>query len=101
MLIAAHKENASKVTNCAERVEKPKLNSNYSFVSVLSSAIPLVDVNHELLPIQFSIDPGDREDYGEKLELGQADCIGLLKEYLDVLTIDLHVSHPGYVKNQQ
>lgn len=65
---------------------------NVVVVAVLSSAIPLVDATHELLPIQFSIDPGDREDYGEKLELGQADCVGLLKEYLDILTIDLHVS---------
>uniref|UniRef100_A0A1B6L9T1 ubiquitinyl hydrolase 1 n=1 Tax=Graphocephala atropunctata TaxID=36148 RepID=A0A1B6L9T1_9HEMI len=66
--------------------------------TVLSSAIPLVDPSHDLLPIQFSIDPGDREDYGEKLELSHPDCVGLLKEYLDVLTIDLHEGE-GLAKN--
>ncbi|XP_054285763.1 OTU domain-containing protein 7B-like isoform X2 [Macrosteles quadrilineatus] len=66
--------------------------------TVLSSAIPLVDVTHELLPIQFCIDPGEREDFGEKMELGQAECLGLLKEYLDVLTIDLHEGE-GLAKN--
>lgn len=63
----------------------------FSFLA-LASAIPLTDNNHELLPIQFSIDPGDREDYGEKMQLSHSDCIGLLNEYLDVLRIDVHVS---------
>ncbi|XP_075209840.1 OTU domain-containing protein 7B-like [Lycorma delicatula] len=45
----------------------------------LASAIPLTDSNHELLPIQFSIDPEDREDFGGKMELSYSESIALLK----------------------
>lgn len=65
----------------------------------LASGIPLTDNNHELLPIQFSIDPGDREDYGEKMQLSHSDCIGLLNEYLDVLRIDVHEGQDVPEKN--
>lgn len=64
---------------------------------MLSAVIPLVDSNHELLPLQFSLDPGDREDCGETMQLSQTDSVGLLKEYLDVLTVDLHVSQVSLV----
>uniref|UniRef100_A0A1B6DAP4 ubiquitinyl hydrolase 1 n=1 Tax=Clastoptera arizonana TaxID=38151 RepID=A0A1B6DAP4_9HEMI len=63
--------------------------------TALSSAIPLTNSSHEQLPIQFSIDPGDREDYGEKMELVQSNCIGLLNDYLDVIRIDVHDSEIG------
>lgn len=60
--------------------------------TALASAIPLTDSEHELLPIQFSIDPEDREDFGSKMELSQSESITLLKEYLDVVRIDEQVS---------
>ncbi|XP_075210608.1 OTU domain-containing protein 7B-like [Lycorma delicatula] len=54
----------------------------------LASAIPLTDSNHELLPIQFSVDPEDREDFGGKMELSYSESIALLKENLDVVRIE-------------
>lgn len=59
----------------------------------LASAIPLTDSNHELLPIQFSVDPEDREDFGGKMELSYSESIALLKENLDVVRIEEQVSY--------
>lgn len=54
----------------------------------LASAIPLTDCSHEILPIQFSIDPEEREDFGAKLELSHSEQVTLLHKYLDVVNID-------------
>ncbi|XP_054719897.1 OTU domain-containing protein 7B-like [Uloborus diversus] len=63
------------------------------------AAIPLIDSDHKLLPIQFAVDPGLEVRWGQdendpliisKLTLTDKDKLGLLNEYLDV--IDLPVS---------
>lgn len=60
--------------------------------------IPLTDAEHELLPIQFSVDPGEQFVWGRdehsphiahRLTLAPRDRLGLLKEYLDVVTVPL------------
>lgn len=60
------------------------------------AVIPVTDCCHELLPIQFVIDPGEdfvwgRDDLNEaviqKLTITTHDKIGLLNEYLDVVQV--------------
>lgn len=59
----------------------------------LKASVPLVGPNHELLPIQFSVDPGedflwssldDDSSIVEKLALSMDKKLQLLKKYLDV-----------------
>lgn len=61
-----------------------------------TAVIPLTDCCHELLPIQFVIDPGDDFVWGkddlnpaviQKLTITNHDKIGLLNEYLDVTQV--------------
>ncbi|XP_076336167.1 OTU domain-containing protein 7B-like [Tachypleus tridentatus] len=60
------------------------------------AAIPLMDPDHRLLPIQFAVDPGNEVRWGNdendswimaKLTLTDRDKLGLLKEYLDITEI--------------
>jgi OTU domain-containing protein 7 len=60
--------------------------------------IPLTDSEHELLPIQFNIDPGEQFVWGRdehipnlasRFNLAQKDRMGLLREYLDVIQVPL------------
>lgn len=54
------------------------------------AAIPLVDSNRELLPIQFNVDPGPETEDNEVLSHSNEDSINLLAEYLEVLKLDPH-----------
>jgi OTU domain-containing protein 7 len=58
--------------------------------------IPLTDSEHELLPIQFNIDPGEQFVWGRdehlpnlasRFTLAQKERLGLLREYLDVTQV--------------
>ncbi|CAL1300387.1 unnamed protein product [Larinioides sclopetarius] len=60
------------------------------------AAIPLIDPDHKLLPIQFAVDPGIEVRWGQdendpliisKLTLTDKDKLGLLNEYLDVIDL--------------
>ncbi|PSN43794.1 hypothetical protein C0J52_15509 [Blattella germanica] len=60
--------------------------------------IPLTDFEHELLPIQFSVDPGEQFTWGKdennsqiisKFTLAKKDKLELLHKYLDVATVPL------------
>jgi hypothetical protein len=62
--------------------------------------IPLTDAEHELLPIQFSVDPGEQFVWGrdehsplvaQRLTLAPRERLGLLREYLDVVTVPTEV----------
>ncbi|XP_071449536.1 OTU domain-containing protein 7B-like [Hetaerina americana] len=62
------------------------------------AVIPITDADHELLPVQFSIDPGellyknqDENDMEEmqRLILSPEDKLLLLKEYLDIIKIPM------------
>lgn len=64
-----------------------------------AAVIPVTDCCHDLLPIQFVIDPGDDFLWGEddlnptiiqKLTITNHDKIGLLNEYLDIAQVGLH-----------
>ncbi|KAK4292167.1 hypothetical protein Pmani_035032 [Petrolisthes manimaculis] len=75
--------------------------------SLLPAVIPVTDCCHELLPIQFVIDPGDdfvwgRDDLNEtvihKLTITTHDKIGLLNEYLDVVQVAIP---PSYLESCQ
>jgi len=66
--------------------------------SSLPSVIPVTDSNHQILPIQFSVDPGFQIDWGQdeknpiilsKLELQDSDKLGLIKEFLDIVQVPL------------
>ncbi|XP_039291867.1 OTU domain-containing protein 7B [Nilaparvata lugens] len=61
----------------------------------LASAIPLTDSSNEILPIQFSIDPELREDFGAKMELTHPESVTLLHKYLDVIHIDDQETNSG------
>lgn len=72
--------------------------------SQLPAVIPLTDCCHELLPIQFVIDPGEDFIWGhddqnpaviQKLTITTHDKIGLLNEYLDVSQVPIP---PGYLE---
>ncbi|XP_022235619.1 OTU domain-containing protein 7B-like [Limulus polyphemus] len=77
------------------------INMRYSFKEVflfVSAAIPLIDPDHRLLPIQFAVDPGNEVRWGNdendswimaKLTLTERDKLGLLKEYLDITEIPI------------
>ncbi|KAL0271634.1 UNVERIFIED_CONTAM: hypothetical protein PYX00_008665 [Menopon gallinae] len=65
------------------------------------AVIPLTDSHHKLLPVQFSVDPGEDFVWGrdenlmqitEKLSLGTKEIHALLREYLDVVYIPLSQS---------
>lgn len=65
------------------------------------AVIPLTDSRHKLLPLQFSIDPGEDFVWGrdenllqitEKLSLGTKEVHALLREYLDIVYIPLSPS---------
>ncbi|KAF4519703.1 hypothetical protein B566_EDAN003953 [Ephemera danica] len=65
---------------------------------VCTAVIPLTDAEHELLPIQFSVDPGEQFVWGrdehsalvaQRLTLAPRERLGLLREYLDVVTVPL------------
>lgn len=74
-----------------------RINERYSIVlSPITAAIPLTDCCHEVLPIQFVIDPGEDFVWGkddlnpaviQKLTITNHDKIGLLNEYLDVMQV--------------
>lgn len=72
-----------------------------------AAVIPLTDCCHELLPIQFVIDPGDDFVWGkddldpaviQKLTITTHDKIGLLNEYLDVIQVCVCVCHDRSTK---
>ncbi|XP_024214768.1 OTU domain-containing protein 7B isoform X2 [Halyomorpha halys] len=54
----------------------------------LSSAIPLTDSSGDLLPLQFSVDPGNNGNDNESLKLNYSQNIDLLQRYLDLIKID-------------
>lgn len=57
-----------------------------------SGAIPLVDSNGELLPIQFPVDPGENDHSPDKnQELSFTDSLSLLNSYLDIVKLDPQV----------
>jgi hypothetical protein len=60
--------------------------------------IPVTDSDHELLPIQFSVDPGEQFVWGRdennphlvsKLTVTNQDKLGLLREYLDIVNVSI------------
>jgi hypothetical protein len=60
--------------------------------------IPVTGSDHALLPIQFSVDPGEQFVWGRdennaqlvsKLVLSNRDKLGLLHEYLDIVNISI------------
>lgn len=60
--------------------------------------IPVTDSDHELLPIQFSVDPGEHFVWGRdennphivsKLTLANQNKLGLLREYLDIVNVSI------------
>ncbi|XP_069695244.1 OTU domain-containing protein 7B-like isoform X3 [Periplaneta americana] len=62
------------------------------------AVIPVTDSEHELLPIQFSVDPGEQFEWGKdeknpqivsKLVLAHRDKLGLLREYLDIVNVSI------------
>lgn len=66
--------------------------------------LPLVDVDRDLLPIQFEVDPGDsivwnRDELNEaivqRIALTHEDRLGLLNQFLDL--VDIH--SPAPIKN--
>lgn len=60
--------------------------------SLNSGAIPLVDSNGELLPIQFPVDPGENDHSPDKnQELSFTDSLSLLNSYLDIVKLDPQV----------
>ncbi|XP_063615008.1 uncharacterized protein LOC134788085 [Penaeus indicus] len=69
-----------------------------SSAAQLPAVIPVTDCCHDLLPIQFVIDPGDDFLWGEddlnptiiqKLTITNHDKIGLLNEYLDIAQVPI------------
>lgn len=71
-----------------------------------AAVIPVTDCCHDLLPIQFVIDPGDDFLWGEddlnptiiqKLTITNHDKIGLLNEYLDIAQVCLHYAFPLFM----
>lgn len=76
------------------------LNTSSASTTKVPTAIPLVDPNDSLLPIQFAIDPGSQVDWdkidaedtpqtseGAVHTLTQSERVSLLKNYLDVLQL--------------
>jgi OTU domain-containing protein 7 len=70
----------------------------------LSTVIPLVDVDRELLPIQFEVDPGEacvwnRDEFNEavvqRVAFTHEDRLALLNQFLDLVDIPC----PAVVKN--
>lgn len=63
-----------------------------------SGAIPLVDSNGELLPIQFPVDPGENDHSPDKnQELSFTDSLSLLNSYLDIVKLDPQVFITIYI----
>lgn len=67
----------------------------------LRAAVPLVDPNHSLLPLQFAVDPGEdilwssldeNTSNADKFALSIEKRLELLKKYLDVETLKLPVT---------
>lgn len=63
--------------------------------------IPLTDSQHKLLPVQFSVDPGQDFVWGrdeslphitERLSLGNKEIHALLREYLDVVHVPISLT---------
>ncbi|XP_050441635.1 OTU domain-containing protein 7B-like isoform X2 [Adelges cooleyi] len=68
--------------------------------SVLSSAVPLVDSNGDLLPIQFPIDPGTTDQTPDKnQDLSFTDSLTMLNEYLDIVKLDPQGNNESSGKN--
>ncbi|XP_026806285.1 OTU domain-containing protein 7B-like isoform X1 [Rhopalosiphum maidis] len=68
--------------------------------STLSCAIPLVDSNGELLPIQFPVDPGESDHSPDKnQELSFTDSLSLLNSYLDIVKLDPQGNNDTTCKN--
>ncbi|KAH7643786.1 otu and uba-like domain-containing protein [Dermatophagoides farinae] len=81
----------------AMNIESPLINSK----ECLPWAIPLMDVDHNVLPLHFAIDPGKEvfiennksnidttlNDLAKTLVLTEQDKIELLKKYFDILTL--------------
>lgn len=67
----------------------------------MASAIPLTDINGELLPLQFCVDPGNAACVLEVEDLTYSQKIDLLTAYLDVIRIDpsviIFVSLPKFL----
>ncbi|KAK9506538.1 hypothetical protein O3M35_008458 [Rhynocoris fuscipes] len=53
-----------------------------------TSAIPLTDMAGDLLPIQFSVDPGTNGNMAETHDLTYTQNLDLLNTYLDLIRID-------------
>lgn len=59
---------------------------------MILGAIPLVDSNGELLPVQFPVDPGENNHFLDKnQELSFTDSLSLLNSYLDIVKLDPQV----------
>ncbi|XP_050520007.1 OTU domain-containing protein 7B-like isoform X2 [Daktulosphaira vitifoliae] len=70
--------------------------------SVLSSAIPIVDSNGELLPLQFPIDPGNNEQNtipDKNHDLSLTDSLSIISEYLDIVKLDPQGNNESSGKN--
>jgi hypothetical protein len=62
------------------------------------AVIPVTDSDHELLPMQFSVDPGEQFVWGRdenspqlasKLALTNRDKMDLLRRYLDIVNVSI------------
>jgi hypothetical protein len=64
----------------------------------LLAVIPVTGADHELLPVQFSVDPGElfvwgRDEnsshFASKLAVTNRDKLDLLREYLDIVNVSI------------
>lgn len=58
----------------------------------IAGAIPIVDSNGELLPLQFPVDPGENDHSPDRnQDLSFIDSLSLLSSYLDIVKLDPQV----------
>lgn len=77
------------------------LNDYSHNVCSVSAVIPLTDSQHKLLPVQFSVDPGEDFVWGrdensphiiDRLTLGTKELNVLLKDYLNVVNVPISLT---------
>jgi len=69
-----------------------------NLIFYLLAVIPVTDSDHELLPVQFSVDPGELFVWGRdennphlasKLAVTNRDKLDLLRAYLDIVNVSI------------
>ncbi|CAI2308205.1 unnamed protein product [Caenorhabditis sp. 36 PRJEB53466] len=61
--------------------------------------IPIIDVNRNLLPVHFAVDPGENFDWSKAendnelamsaMEMSQTDKLALISQYMDIIRLDV------------